>query len=388
MKIILFTHPNFLGHQSMPRFANMINKGMKDRGHSVDIWSPKPVLVNLSKYNFFKKWFGYIDQYILFPREVRAKLNEVTNDTLFVFCDQALGPWVPLVKKRYHVIHCHDFLAQKSALGLIAENKTGFTGKIYQRLIQNGYSKGKNFISVSNKTKEDLSNFLESSPLSSHVVYNGLNRSFSPMNKEKVRKDLSLNFSLNLNQGYILHVGGNQWYKNREGIIEIYESWRFNFQSSLPLILIGEKPDEKLSKKRELSLFKDDIIFLVGVKDNLVDKFYAGASVFLFPSLAEGFGWPIAESMASGSLVITTDESPMNEVASDAGFYIDLKPHTKEKVKAWAEKSAKVLENTLQLSESQKKIAINKGIENAKRFDQDIAIDTIEKLYKQIIEQS
>ena len=82
-----------------------------------------------------------MDQYIVFPIEVKLKLLNCSKETLFVFADNALGPWVPLVKNRYHVMHCHDFLAQQSAFGLLQENKTGVTGKYYQKFICLGYCK-------------------------------------------------------------------------------------------------------------------------------------------------------------------------------------------------------------------------------------------------------
>ncbi len=370
----------------MPRFASMIYKGMLSRGHQVEVWTPTPVFFNYSKSNSLKKWLGYIDQYIVFPKQIKDKISQAQADILFVFCDQALGPWVPLVKRLKHVIHCHDFLAQKSALGLIPEHTTSLTGKLYQKFIHRGYSKGKNFISVSNKTKSDLSSFLESEPQISEVVYNGFNRDFSLKDNEKTRNELSAIFSIDLDKGYILHVGGNQWYKNRLGIIDIYDGWRAISKLKLPLILVGEQPNIDLNEKRDQSNYKKDIFFLSGVEDNHVALFYAGASVFLFPSLAEGFGWPIAEAMASGTLVITTNEAPMNEVASDAGFYISLKPNNSQDIEKWKTKTAFTLEEVLHLNEKQREEAVKKGIANAKRFDQDKALDAFESIYKRVLE--
>lgn len=387
MKIIFFTHPDFLHHQSMPRFANMLAKGMEHRGHDVSLWMPKPIFVRLSNIKTIKKWLGYIDQYIIFPIKIKSQLNKIANDTLFVFCDHALGPWIPLVSNRAHIIHCHDFLAQQSALGQIPQNPTGFTGKVYQKFIQKGYNKGKNFISVSQKTKNDLSYFLRKPALSSTVVYNGLNRVFAPKPKVETRELLSKYLGSNIKGGYILHVGGNQWYKNRLGVIEIYDAWRAYYKRDLPLILLGEKPNDILLSRKKLSEFKDDIIFLSGVDDEFVDKFYAAASVFLFPSLAEGFGWPIAEAMASKSLVITTNEAPMNEVALDAGFYIKIMPSLTEKIIEWANESSHVLERVLSLSSKERSAFELKGLENAKRFDQKDALDSIEKIYLQILDQ-
>ncbi len=132
----------------MPRFTDMLAAGMRERGHKTEIWMPLQHVSRLSMPQKLKKWAGYIDQYILFPKVVRNKIRSYSGDTLFVFTDHALGPWVPLLKNRFHVIHCHDFLAQCSALGEISENPTAWTGVKYQAFIRRGYAQGKNFISV------------------------------------------------------------------------------------------------------------------------------------------------------------------------------------------------------------------------------------------------
>ncbi|CAH8292935.1 glycosyltransferase involved in cell wall biosynthesis [Mariniflexile fucanivorans] len=391
MKIIFFTHPSFTSHQSMPRFSKMLSEGMKNKGHEVHIWSPKPFFVKLSKINQLKKWLGYIDQYIIFPMAIKKRIKHIDKHVLFVFCDHALGPWVPYVKKRHHVIHCHDFLAQQSALGQIPFNKVGFSGKMYQKLIRNGYSQGQNFISVSNRTKLDLGSFLKKEPFLSEVVYNGLNREFSSeiQGVDILRNELSENFNMDCQQGYILHIGGNQWYKNRKGIIKIYDHWRIHCNNKLPLVLIGENPDDELLNIYKDSCFKEDIVFLSGVSDAYINKFYNAASVFLFPSLAEGFGWPIAEAMASGCLVITTNESPMNEVGSDAAFYIPVMPNHDDftEFDGWLKEASKVLEKVISLSDAERHAYISKGLRNAERFNQCSALNKIEALYKLILEQ-
>ncbi|WP_262884992.1 glycosyltransferase [Mucilaginibacter arboris] len=371
----------------MPRFAKMLANGMEKRRHQVEIWSPKPYFFNLPFPNVFKKWFGYIDQYLIFPIQTRKKLKALEPDILFVLTDHALGPWVPLVAKRSHVIHCHDFLAQHSALGLIPENPTSWTGKQYQAYIRRGYSKGKNFISVSKKTQKDLHSFIKPALIESSVVYNGLNQSFDKKDIVIARKEFSDQTGLNLENGYLLHIGGNQWYKNRSGVVAVYDAWRNISKTSLPLILIGEKPDEKLTEKISQSKYKSEIYSFNKIQDNLISAAYSGASVFLFPSLAEGFGWPIAEAMACGCPVITTDEAPMTEVAGEEGFLIPKQPQDVIEVQAWAQNAAKTVEKIILLSPEERIGIVQSGLENAKRFDADLALDKIEHIYQSILQK-
>jgi len=383
-KIIFFSHPLFIGSQSMPRFVNMLSDGMKARGYQTEVWRPDAKFSSLPIPGM-KKWLGYIDQFLVFPGKVRKKMKKEHDDVLYVITDHALGPYVPLVVNKPHVIHCHDFLAQRSALGEIPENITSASGQQYQAYIRKGYSKGKNFISVSEKTRTDLKEFLPSTPLRSEMVYNGLNPSFVHGSAIAARAALKQTLKLDLSNGYVLHVGGNQWYKNREGVIAIYEQWRTISGRTLPLILIGNTPSAGLMAKYEASAWKKDIHFFSGLDDKSVYDAYTGATVFLFPSIAEGFGWPIAEAMASGTPVITTNEVPMLEVAGDAAFLIDRKPADKSEQELWATNAAAVLNRVVTMEDKERDIAINRGLANVQRFKLEEALDKIELIYKQVL---
>ena len=384
MNIIFFAHPEFLGSQSMPRFTNMLVHGMRRRGCQVKLFRPQAVLSRIPGPRVMRKWLGYVDQYILFPLSVRRLIRQCDPDTLFVFTDHALGPWVPMVAHRAHVIHCHDFLAQRSAKNLIPENITGWFGRQYQSLIHRGYTRGKHFISVSNKTRDDLHSFLPAQPLRSEVIYNGLNQHFEPLDPAIARAVLCEHTGLSLRQGYVLHVGGNQWYKNRVGVIEIYDAWRASQRKKLPLLMVGKKPDAKLRAAFSLSPYQKEIHWIENLTDKLLPVAYAGASVFLFPSLAEGFGWPIAEAMACGCPVITTNAAPMTEVAGGAAFLILKRPGDAHGVYEWARRAALVLDDVVNLEPHERSKIIEDGLRNATRFDAERALNRIEKIYREI----
>ncbi|WP_196991167.1 glycosyltransferase family 4 protein [Panacibacter microcysteis] len=378
LNLVFFVHPSFFGSQSMPRYAQMLTEGMQGRGHKVTTLLPQPVFSKITLFNSLRKWFGYIDQYLLFPRQVKKFVKGCDDNTLFIFTDHALGMWMPLVKNRLMVVHCHDFLAQRSALGEIPENPVSSSGKKYQALIRKGFSSAKHFITVSENTKRDLYKF-PVKPYTVEVIYNALNRRFTPAKdlsslNDKVGKDLS--------GGYILHVGGNQWYKNRKGAIEIYTQWRAQSRHNLPLLLIGARPDESLLKVYEASSFKQDIYLLTGIDDTLLNTAYSGATLLLYPSIAEGFGWPIAEAMACGCPVVTTASAPMSEVGGEAAFYIPKKASGAEKETiAWSMECAEAVEQVVGLTLEQRRKAINAGFENVKRFDQQKMLDLTEAFY-------
>jgi glycosyltransferase involved in cell wall biosynthesis len=391
MNIVFFANPTFFADEdvpqfsSMPRYTKMLVDGMEERGHKVAVWSPKARLVRLP-FKFAKKILGYADQYVLFPIEVKRLLKKCDQKTIFVFTDQAQGIWVPLVKKRYHIVHCHDFLAQFSALKLIPENVTRLSGRWYQKFIREGISKSRFFISVSLKTQNDLKSIVPVEPKLSAVVYNGLNKSYSPQDIDSARALLGNKIGVNLSAGYILHVGGNMWYKNRIGVVDIYHSWRLKSLSNLPLIMIGDVLPPDILRSGSYRSVNSDIVNLVGLEDDFVRLAYCGASVFVFPSLAEGFGWPIAEAMACGCPVITTNEAPMTEVAGKSGFFISRKPRNVANMQKWAEEGAKMIEKVLTLSCQDRKRIIDEGFLNVKRFDPSITLDAIERIYKEVVD--
>ena len=386
MNVVIFTHPVFLASQSMPRFAAMIIEGMKMRGHTVSVWTAKPFFFNLPVPQALKKWLGYLDQFIVFPLQVKARIKKLDQDTLFVFSDQALGPWVPLVAHQPHVIHVHDFMALRSALGEYPQNPTGWSGKQYQAMIRRGFAKGKNFISVSKNTQTDLAKFLPAQPPLSEVVYNGLNFPFYAMSKAASLKSLA---TLNVDippEGFLLHVGGNQWYKNRQGVLELYEAYVNQTKQPLSLWMIGPPPTKAMNEIIQRIGKTVMVICLTGISNEQICAAYSLASLFLFPSLAEGFGWPIAEAMACGCLVVTTSEAPMTEVGGEAAFYIKNKPvNNNDK---WAINSVEIIEQALTLSQTDKQDRRNKGLEQAAKFDTNLTINKYEQLYKQITQDN
>lgn len=388
MKIVFLTHPDFFNSRSISIYTTMLSEGMSERGHVVEVLSAKTVLSSVVKSILLKKWLGYFDQYLIFRFQLFKKFKKFPDETLFVFADQALGMFVPLVAHRPHVIHCHDFLALKSSLGIIQNKKVSLTGKIYQNMIRNGFSKGKNFISISQNTNLDLKKFHHNTPVFSKVIYNKISSVFKSQNKSQAVNNLKIHLKMNtskvLDDGYILHVGVNVWYKNKKGVLEIYNAWRQKYNQRKPLIMVGE-PDLELKKWVENKIWKEDIYFLKNVSETLLVSIYSGASVLLFPSFAEGFGWPIAEAMACKCPVITTNEAPMTEVGGVAAIYIPKRPVENVEADTWAHSCANILQGVLQKNKKEMDNILNTGLKQVKKFSSIEFLDQTEHFYKQVL---
>ena len=383
MHIVQFVHPDFLNSKSMPRFAQMIAEGMRARGHLVDIWTARPLAYGVPAPARLKKWLGYIDQFILFPLLVRWRLRRLQADTLFVFGDQALGPWVPLVACRPHVIHVHDFMALRSALGEFVQNPTGWAGRQYQALIRRGFSRGSCFVSVSDNTRRQLLRFLPQQPDVSEVIYNGLNYPFRPMSATESLAELLPAGLAPPPEGFLLHVGGNEWYKNRQGVLEIYEAYAQQTENPLPLWMVGTEPSIDLKALAQRVMPKGKVRFLSGLSNKQVCAAYSAARLMVFPSLAEGFGWPIAEAMACGCLVLTTGEAPMTEVGGDAAFYIPSRPARDPAT--WAEQASDRVLEILELTPDETSSRRQLGYRQVAKFDAEQTLNAYEQIYRQAL---
>jgi len=317
--------------------------------------------------------------------ELRRKVREESEEVLYVFCDQALGPWVPYLAQRPHIVHCHDLLALRSALGEFPENRTKLPGRIYQRYIRQGFQSARHFISVSEHSREELHRVGNVSALTSEVVYNGLNPLYQPAERAGAILHLQESRILDGDVQFLLHVGADNWYKNRLGLFLLYAAYAASVEKPLPLLIIGPPPvAREVCQTLDVARSKGQVYFFENIDGESLRSAYSAASAFLFPSLAEGFGWPIAEALACGCPVITTDEPPMNEVGGSVPYYLPRMHLTNRD--EWARNAAKVLECVLSSSSIAKSERSSRGIDWVRRFSLTAAIDAYEKIYLRVFE--
>jgi glycosyltransferase involved in cell wall biosynthesis len=150
------------------------------------------------------------------------------------------------------------------------------------------------------------------------VNHNGVNvENFSnhtPHNTEKEKKP------------YILYVARIEHPgKNHLNLIKAYEKLPKAYKKMYDLYLIGSDWNgaEVVHGYAENSLDADHIHFLGYVANEALPGYYQQATLFVFPSLYEGFGIPLVEAMASGTPVVTSSTSSLPEVGGDAALYFD-----------------------------------------------------------------
>jgi len=120
--------------------------------------------------------------------------------------------------------------------------------------------------------------------------------------------------------GYSLYVGTIEPRKNLDVLLDAYAMLPKSMRLQWPLVLIGFHGwrSEQLHARIESAVSEGWVRYLGFVNADELPLIYAGARIFVFPSLYEGFGLPILEAMASGIPVVCSNASTLPEVAGDA----------------------------------------------------------------------
>jgi glycosyltransferase involved in cell wall biosynthesis len=154
------------------------------------------------------------------------------------------------------------------------------------------------------------------------VAYQAAAPSFRPRDGAQCREHVARNYGID--SPYILYVGRIQARKNLPRLVEAYARVR-KHGVECKLVMVGKKDwqsERLLQKIRELGL-ESSVIFPGFVPFDDLPLFYNAAEVFVFPSIFEGFGLPVVESMASGVPTITSLGSSLEEVAGDGALLVD-----------------------------------------------------------------
>jgi glycosyltransferase involved in cell wall biosynthesis len=154
----------------------------------------------------------------------------------------------------------------------------------------------------------------------------------------------------------ILHVGNNAFYKNRPGVLRIFQHIRRS--EDVVLRVVGPLPSSATREWLEKSGLSPFVKFESDLEENELVQAYQTASLFLFPSLYEGFGWPPLEAMANGCPVVCSSEGSLPEVGGDAAL---MAPAIEETL--LADHCIRLLQD-----EDLRAACIRRGYEQASRF--------------------
>lgn len=213
------------------------------------------------------------------------------------------------------------------------------------------------FLAISQFTKDEIADIFHISPERIHVVPCAC--SSEMVRVEDVKRLGKVREKYALPENYVLFVGNSNPRKNLNRLMKAFDMAREASDIPHQLVIAGEQ-GWKFDKEQALRELKhpEDVRFIGFVPDEDMPALYSAASLFVFPTLYEGFGIPIVEAQSCGTPVLTSNSSSLPEVGGNGALYVD--PYDEEEIKSGILRILKDRE----LSQ----LLIQRGLENAKRF--------------------
>src|SRR5437667_2907550 len=183
-------------------------------------------------------------------------------------------------------------------------------------------------ITVSNSTRQDAVELAGVPGEQVQTVYPCIDARFSDVSRDEELQNFREKHGLT--KGYLLYLGTLEPRKNITTLIEAYAQLRATYEREEKLVLAGGKGwlyDSIFERVQQLGL-ESEVIFPGFVSDTEQLLWYHAASVFVYPSLYEGFGLPVAEALACGVPVVTSNVSSLPEVGAALALTVD--PRDKE----------------------------------------------------------
>ena len=174
-------------------------------------------------------------------------------------------------------------------------------------------------IVLSRAARDSFVSKLKLDPAKFVVIPPGVDSSFGPRSPANVTE---LRRRLGLPEDYFLFVGTNKPHKNLPRLIEAIAQLPTD---SPPLVIAGNE-DRRFPQARravERLGLKNRVHFLGPVAEADLPALYSGATLFVFPSLEEGFGLPVIEAMACGTRVACSTAPGLDEAAGEAAVRFD-----------------------------------------------------------------
>lgn len=256
----------------------------------------------------------------IFPREriTRILLGfplRLMADDIDIFHCQYMGP--PLTNTPY-IVMLHDVIHEyhpefyPKALCLMMRMFYPFSARRASRIL-----------TVSEHSKNDIMKYYKIPAHKIVVTYDGVSEDFSPIHDKRMIQNALRKY--NINSEYILYVGRLEPRKNIPRLIQAFHALKTDTDLKQKLVITGMKyfQSEKLAEAVNDLGLQDEVIFTGRVDDIDLPLLYNGASLFVYPSIAEGFGIPPLEAMSCGVPVISSDASSLPEVIGDAGILIN-----------------------------------------------------------------
>jgi len=191
-------------------------------------------------------------------------------------------------------------------------------------------------IADSYATRDDLIRFYRVPPEKIRVIYPGYDADlFRPVRDEKRIQDVKARYGIE--GDYFLFVGTIQPRKNIRRLLEAFALFRRSTLARVKLVIAGKKG---WLYHKAVAGGDGDVLFVGYVARDDLPALISGARLFVFPSLYEGFGFPVLEAMACGTPVLCSNASSLPEVAGNAAILVnplDVEAMARKMERVWKE---------------------------------------------------
>jgi len=226
----------------------------------------------------------------------------------------------------------------------------------------------------SHATARDLLQLFPGAAGKVRVVYLGVDSRFTPVPSDEVA---AVRSRLGLPSEYLLYVGTLSPRKNLVGLFRAYSLLQQRKEDPPPLVVAGAPGwlwEPIMRKVNDLNL-QTRVKFCGFVQDDILPALLTGATLFVLPSLYEGFGLPVLEAMACGAPVVTSDRSSLPEVAGDAAVLVD--PRSPEAI---ADGLRRLLDDAAGRRE-----LVRRGLERARAFRWEVTARQTVAVYREAL---
>ncbi|WP_432710267.1 glycosyltransferase family 4 protein [Pedobacter sp.] len=242
---------------------------------------------------------------------------------------------------------------------------------IYNRKSEYACKKSDHIIAISERTRQDIIEYYNIDPQKIEVIYQSCDNSFKQL--APLASKLAVTKKYNLPDQFLLIVGTIEPRKNLLLLIKALPAINPDYK----LVVVGKQQAYARLVKSELEKLglTDRVIFLEGLPFEDLPLIYQLATLFIYPSLYEGFGIPIIEALYSGTPVIAATGSCLEEAGGPDSIYIS--PDNAEEL---AIQANRILDNK-DLQEHM----IQSGLQYVQRFDNEILANQLMACYLKII---
>lgn len=211
----------------------------------------------------------------------------------------------------YDMVHAHFPESTDARMASFLESR-----------LEDSLTNADGIITISQHARDDIAGTSKKIKNKTHVVSPSVNtRVFYRRSVNEIAK---MKNSLEISGAYILSVGNLEPRKNIDTLVEAYAQLPEDIRSRYSLVIAGasswssSKTLDTIKQYRKQGL---KIKLLLGkVTDQDMPALYSGASLFVFPSLYEGYGMPVIEAMACGVPVIASTNSALSEAAGSGAL--------------------------------------------------------------------